>query len=601
MKRFYSIGFAFLLFFMLPSYTVFPQNQNKIDSLQTFLKTAKEDTSKVLSLIKLGRLYCGVDYDKAMLTANQAIETSNKINYKTGLSGGFNLRGIIQINLGENNKAIIDLDSAISISEMIGDKKGQSAGYGNLGALYYQIGNYDKALEFDLKCLRIDEALNNTTSTAISLLNIAHIYYIQHNYSDAMSYYKKSLEICQGANQYENKLTEINALIGISAVLQDKKQLNEAVTWLNKALALSDSIGNKETKAQILETFGIIFKNKNEMEKALENLFEAQNIFKEVGNLFGLIQTNSFIAEVYFIKKNYPECIKYNQMVLEQSKQNGIKEVERDALLALSKAYYAVKNFEKAYQYHEQFTSQNDSILNKEKLKQMSEMQVKYETEEKEKELTILKKENQVAEYKKYFLYSLLIFVCLLAVLLISRQRIKISKQAETHRIEQKLVQTELERNKLETQNLHSTLELKQTKLLNYTNLIKEKTQILDKMQEELENIRQRNEGREEPAAEQLLKTVKESINPEQYWEEFITNFNLVYKDFLDQLKSEFPELTRNELRFCALLKCNLGNKEIANILHISPDSVKKSRTRIRKKFELDASENLTKFILEIN
>lgn len=148
---------------------------------------------------------------------------------------------------------------------------------------------------------------------------------------------------------------------------------------------------------------------------------------------------------------------------------------------------------------------------------------------------------------------------------------------------------------------MQSVLELNQTKLVNYTNLIKEKSRILDKMEEELVSIRQKNEGKEEPTAEQLLKTVQESIDPEQYWEEFITNFNLVYKDFLDELKSKFPDLTRNELKFCALLKCNLGNKEIANILHISPDSVKKSRTRIRKKLELDSTENLTKFILEIN
>jgi DNA-binding CsgD family transcriptional regulator len=48
-------------------------------------------------------------------------------------------------------------------------------------------------------------------------------------------------------------------------------------------------------------------------------------------------------------------------------------------------------------------------------------------------------------------------------------------------------------------------------------------------------------------------------------------------------------------------MKCNLGNKEIANILHISPDSVKKARNRLRKKLKLEESENLSKYIFHLN
>ena len=53
---------------------------------------------------------------------------------------------------------------------------------------------------------------------------------------------------------------------------------------------------------------------------------------------------------------------------------------------------------------------------------------------------------------------------------------------------------------------------------------------------------------------------------------------------YLDKLKEQNPNLTSYELRLCAYMKSNLSTKEIATILNIQPDSVKKAKQRLRKK-----------------
>lgn len=53
---------------------------------------------------------------------------------------------------------------------------------------------------------------------------------------------------------------------------------------------------------------------------------------------------------------------------------------------------------------------------------------------------------------------------------------------------------------------------------------------------------------------------------------------------FQGQLKRRFPELTAYDLRLCTYLKSNLTTKEIAVLLNITPDSVKKAKHRLRKK-----------------
>ena len=57
---------------------------------------------------------------------------------------------------------------------------------------------------------------------------------------------------------------------------------------------------------------------------------------------------------------------------------------------------------------------------------------------------------------------------------------------------------------------------------------------------------------------------------------------------FQDRLKARYPGLTAYDLRLCTYLKANLSTKEIATLLNITPDSVKKAKHRLRKKLGIN-------------
>ena len=69
-------------------------------------------------------------------------------------------------------------------------------------------------------------------------------------------------------------------------------------------------------------------------------------------------------------------------------------------------------------------------------------------------------------------------------------------------------------------------------------------------------------------------------------WEEFKIFFEQVHTDFFTKMKSSYPDLSSAELKLCALARLDLNIKEASNILSISPESVKTSRYRLRKKIE---------------
>lgn len=67
---------------------------------------------------------------------------------------------------------------------------------------------------------------------------------------------------------------------------------------------------------------------------------------------------------------------------------------------------------------------------------------------------------------------------------------------------------------------------------------------------------------------------------------------------FQQQLKMRYPNLTAYDLRLCTYLKANLSTKEIATLLNITPDSVKKAKHRLRKKLSIGPQESIPSLLL---
>ncbi|MEN0005997.1 MAG: tetratricopeptide repeat protein [Bacteroidota bacterium] len=89
-----------------------------------------------------------------------------------------------------------------------------------------------------------------------------------------------------------------------------------------------------------------------------------------------------------------------------------------------------------------------------------------------------------------------------------------------------------------------------------------------------------------------------ENIQGEQDWSTFTQYFQQVHPNFFKRLKEQYPAITSNELNLCALLKLNIQNKEIAQLLAISPSSVRTAQHRLSKKISVPDHQSLRDYIL---
>lgn len=83
-------------------------------------------------------------------------------------------------------------------------------------------------------------------------------------------------------------------------------------------------------------------------------------------------------------------------------------------------------------------------------------------------------------------------------------------------------------------------------------------------------------------------------------WYKFNVSFENVHKDFNKNLIRKFPSLTVTDLKLCAFIRLGISSKEVALLLNQNPDSIRVSRSRLRKKLNIDRSQNIETFLTSL-
>lgn len=94
----------------------------------------------------------------------------------------------------------------------------------------------------------------------------------------------------------------------------------------------------------------------------------------------------------------------------------------------------------------------------------------------------------------------------------------------------------------------------------------------------------------------EITKQIDQKIKTDS-WKRFEMAFNDVHEEFYKSLLAEFPNLTSSEIKLSAFIKIGLNIKDIASVLFITSESVKVSRSRLRKKLSLSTETNLQSFL----
>ncbi len=598
----------------------------QIDSLTNLFKTTKEDTNLVNIKNKIAYHFFYIDPKNTKKYADEAYILAEKLSFQKGMTEAECWRGVALELTGNLKEALIKYKEVILMAQKYNFPLFEMRGYTFAGLCYTGMGDYENAVENHLKSLFIAETIKNDAGLGNAYNNLSGVYFADEKLEKCLEYALKAEKLYKKIN---NKANWVNTLNNLGMLYLHIKDTTNAIKYFEETRINAEKIGNQRIFAQSSMQLGKIWLEKKDFEKATLFLKNAEKIQIEINDNYNLTSVSLLLAELNFRQKDFITAQKYLNLADSLIQKTQAFELLKDFYYTQALFYEGKKDYEKALFLTKKYYFFKDSIQSKERTEKIVKLEAKYNDEKKDAQIKIQQSEIKQKTYTNYALMvlSVLIFIILFLIYRNNLQNKKIFinernlKQEENNRLqvenelkqeENKLLAIENDLKQLEAQKLQEGLQMQQQ----LNQIQQEKHQLdLDYKNQELASatlhIIQKNEvlgelkttlEKEKPNLEtsKIIKQIDSSIKIDDDWDKFKMHFELVHTGFFERLINNYPKLSNNDLRMCAYMRMNLNNKDIAQILHISPDSFDKNRQRLRKKLELEAGANLVRFMIEV-
>lgn len=535
-------------------------------------------------------------------------------------------KGYLSNNLGNYDEARNHYSEGLHLAKLSRNVENQHAFRLNLGQVHLETGNYAQAAKILTEELKFADSSGNEFNQSLALKSLANVAHSANNQPDAIALSKRSLQILKRlriSDEYANQL------INLGIYYKDAEMPDSAMMAYREAFNLmaerDDSVKMMMIRfnmSNILKNQGKYKEAENEMEQVIR--FCRQHDITE-GRIYALSSLSKIYKETGRLKQSIASIDSALALAIRQNLVTALSQIynsQHEILAAMGK-------YQKAYESSLKSHLLADSLLNIEKQKDISNLKIKYETERKEVENTILKKDIEIQKSQLWVFRIIIILGFLLLVFIIVgfylwRKKIKQAEQLSLERLNvlklesrQKII--ELEKAALENQvkeealtkaNLENQLKEEQIGKLELQSGLKEQeliyqslaraelVQILNSMHENLLPFKLKlQRKKDQNDFDQMLGNIIHERNKDPL-SEFEILFRELHPKFYETLLAQNPTLTKSEIQICAMIRLNLSSKDIARLINLNQTSIDTTRYHIRQKLKLDPKDNLTSHLM---
>ncbi len=613
-----------LLLGCLCCYSTFAQNKKKIDSLQKIIAETDIDTVKAINYLWIAEYSMYNDPKLTLDVINKAELLYKKSNYSQQMGKVYgqkanyyyrqgkidsarhyleasavffleqkdtlraaNIRhniGILDHYQGNTESAISIMESNIPVFIQLKDSLRLGNTYHMIGSIFKSKGYYNISLKNMLKALKIHQKVKDNFRMAEDLLQIGITYQSLEEHKKAIEIFKESYELYEKEENIQN-IAHILNYIGSSNVAL--KKYEQAEKNFKEALELSIAQEYKANIARTYVNFGNLEYEKENYTTAIDFLTKGYEIWQTISSPFSEADVLFDIGKATLANKEYSKSVQFFDKSIQLGDSINDPRVLTKAHLYKSTALEKLSKYKESLESFKKNKTFSDTIFTAENRRATKELQIIYETEKKEQEIALQKSEIELLEQKAKTnnLQRILLGAGLFLSFIIFGLGVYGLRQ-------------KIKRNKLEKEKLDGELAFKKKELTTHALHLAKKNEVLEGLKQKAEELK--TSQNDTNGYQQLIHTINFDLQDDNNWENFARYFEEVHKDFNSNVKKKYPDVTSNELRLMALLKMNLSSKEMANILNISQEGIKKARYRLRKKLQITTDASLQDTVLNL-
>lgn len=452
-----------LTFLLLTSFCLSQDNSKIIDSLKRVIQSEPSDSIKIKAYSDLCWYYRTISIDSAFRYGNLTLKLSKETDNKSGEAQAYNDIGILHYDLADYDEALKQYRTSLKLRNVLNDTMGIAALYNKIGLIHQNTFKLDSAIFYATKALKIYEGKNHTRYVAYIKTNIANIYRGLKQYQKALDTHLEIAEVNKSINDNLGLTRTYNNIANAYLFLKDTIQ-SEA--YYLKSIDLAVKHNYKKELAGLYNNYGGILHDMQKYTKAIEYNAKALKLRNELNDNYGITSTSLHLAGLYIDLKDYAKAKNYLYDGLNLSEKFNINELKMDAYDKMA-SFYAFKRIPDSVMYYKElYKSLNDTIYNSRITKEIAEIQEKYDTAEREKEIQTQRAEIAEKELKLNRKNTQIIGLVVLAVLLFvlgyllyNQQKLKNRQLEKENELKHALAEIETH-NKLQDQRLRISRDL---------------------------------------------------------------------------------------------------------------------------------------------
>jgi signal transduction histidine kinase len=386
----------FFIFFLHTFFALAQSNQNLFGKMQSQLQKGKS-AEKAVAAMYLSDFFSGKQLDSALYFAEKGIRYANQSKNDSLLAKALNTKAVTFEYKGVLDSSLVYHQKALKKRMQLKDYIGIADSYNNIGVVIEQKGQLREAAEWYFKALKIYEKRKDSSKIAMTNSNLGITYKQLQSFERALQFYTKANLIYQKIND-DFGITVTSGNIG--SVNLDLKNYPAAMEYSQRAAIGYEKLGYKRYVPYAESNYAIALDSLKLFSLAEKAYLKVLKDHKEFGNDSEYINISNALAQCFIKQKKYLQ----SQRVLNEiepfvgkntSSRNQLQYFQNRA-----KTWFGLNQAQKAYTYLEQYVSMKDTLLEKENVKAIFELETQYETTKKQKQLLETKAAVAAKEFK---------------------------------------------------------------------------------------------------------------------------------------------------------------------------------------------------------
>lgn len=290
---------------------------------------------------------------------------------------------LAQYNSGDRKSAEQNLRKAAELARTEKNDKLLLHATQDLGSLLADVGRYAEAMQEFQAALQLARANKMLTAEAKILKDIGALYVARKQYKEGLDYYDQAEKMALTtrdwrlvADCYNNK--------GI--VYEQQNNFAGAAAVYGKALKYYEQAGDVESQAMTLSNLALVYKGLGKIDEAITYNLKSLALSRNTNDWMAAATLGN-ISNAYGQRGNYEEALRYGNESVALARKIDAPEIVFNALESLADAADKAGNHKEALRWHRAFAAAKDSFLNTQNSSQLAELQVRFETAEKERAL----------------------------------------------------------------------------------------------------------------------------------------------------------------------------------------------------------------------